>query len=304
LAKLTAEPSQSHRIHVLSRKPSSANANATVVSHTGDLANEADLDGFLCGPGTLVNLAYSADASPDEAESNARLLVKYAVKTGIRRLIHCSTAVVVGKCASDRISENTRPEPVSDYEQVKLAIENIFFSEAPAEMEIFVVRPTAVFGPGGKNVIKLVRDRVFNSAFKNFLLDSVYGRRSMNFVSVEKVVASLVHFMELDSSPHAKPVREIMICSADESPENNYAFLAREVHRRFRTKEFPLPRLPFISAALPLLLRLAERSGSNPKRKYISSSAERLGFRYDKPFADELREYLDWLRNSGEVERR
>ena len=121
----------------------------------GDLLEPSTLEGFVERGSTVVNLAYLWDQTKEkniEAMSN---LVRACATGGIKRLIHCSTAVVAGRTSDEVVNESTICNPLNDYEKNKLEVERYILRASKDIFEIAILRPTAIFGPGGKNLLKL-----------------------------------------------------------------------------------------------------------------------------------------------------
>jgi len=68
-----------------------------------------------------------------------------AQKTGVRRIVHVSTADVYGPDQFVRVTEKTRLRPIHTYEKLKLQEERWLF-ETSGSVEVVVVRPARVFG--------------------------------------------------------------------------------------------------------------------------------------------------------------
>ncbi len=295
----------------ISERPADALAGRIQVVH-GDLLDPNSVENFLnqkrigneleasqgssATTSILINAAYITGASTGENEQATRNLIAACSRAGVSRIIHCSTAVVAGDSSATVITERTQLRPVNDYEVTKLRIEEILMREVAPNIDLFVLRPTAVFGFGGQNLMKLVSDRRRNSGLKNYLIDSVYGSRRLNLVSVQRVVAALLHFACVEIPKYQpRPVREALIVSADEASENNFHFFSRQLATRFRIRELPIPPVSIGQTLLPLALRLARRSNANPNRIYRSEKIQTWGFRYEIPFAVELEKFLKQL---------
>ena len=68
-----------------------------------------------------------------------------AQRTGVRRIVHVSTADVYGPDHFTRITEKAKARPVHVYERLKLNEERWLLTNA-GEVEIVIVRPARVFG--------------------------------------------------------------------------------------------------------------------------------------------------------------
>ena len=79
-------------------------------------------------------------------------VVEAARHAGVRRLVHVSTADVYGPDHFKRINEKTELKPLHPYEKLKLMEETWLKSEAD-DLEVVVLRPTRLFGPGEDFII-------------------------------------------------------------------------------------------------------------------------------------------------------
>jgi nucleoside-diphosphate-sugar epimerase len=257
----------------------------------GDLLKPETLDALLSKNCTVINLAYLGQKNL-EAMTN---LASACSRNRVRRLIHCSTAVVVGRAAGDQITESTPCIPTSEYEQIKLHMEKILLEAAIGRFEVSILRPTAVFGPGGKNLLKLANELLMGNVWISYIRSCLFGRRSMNLVCVENVVAALVFLM---LAP--KIDREIFIISDDDAPVNNYRDVEDRLHAAFGIS-YPLPRLPIPKIFLVVLLRLSGKSNINPLREYSDQKLAALGFKKPQNLEAAIDIFAEWYKNSCRV---
>lgn len=255
-------------IRVLMHRNKAKN-HANIKFIEGDLLRLDSLDVLLRKNCTVINLAYLAQNNL-EATTN---LAKACVKNQVRRLIHCSTAVVVGRVRGNWVNEGTPCTPTSAYEQTKLQMEAILLEVAIGKFDISILRPTAVFGLGGKNLLKLANELMTGNQRVNYIRSCLFNRRSLNLVCVENVVAALLFLV------HAKKIdREIFIISDDDSQINNY----RDIESRLLTnfaKTYFMPQIFVPEFVLSVLLRLLGKSNTNPSLKYSDQKLAALGFR-------------------------
>lgn len=254
----------------------------------GNLLKPASLDALLSNNCTVINLVYLAQSNL-EAITN---LGDACARNKVRRLIHCSTAVVAGRSKNDCVVETTPPHPVSEYQRTKLQIEAILLEMADSKFEVSIVRPTAVFGMGGRNLLKLANELMIGNMWVNYLRSCLFSRRSMNLVAVENVVAALVFLLDAE-----KVDREIFIISDDDSAANNY----REVEDRLLTvfgMSYPAPRLPVPAYILRMCLRLAGRSNTNPSIIYGDKKLASLGFGKPQNLEVAIDVFATWYKKS------
>jgi nucleoside-diphosphate-sugar epimerase len=259
----------------------------------GDITRPETLEGFLEPGGVLVNLAYSSAVSGDENLAATRSLVEAGVKVGIKRLVHCSTAVVAGRVSVSAVNENTPCRPVNEYEFTKLAIEKTLQEKSAGKFELAILRPTAVFGPGGRNLLKLAGDLTAGSCTVNYLKSCLHGRRKMNLVCVENVIAALVFLINTD-----RPLnQEIFIVSDDESAANNYRDIEMRLMQCFGMSDYTLPPITLPDFVLSMLLRLAGRSNINPRRLYDGRRLSALGYLKPVTFEAGVTSFGDWYKS-------
>ena len=98
---------------------------------------------------------------------NTSKLIKLAVECGIKRFVHISSIVVYGNSAIGEINEDT---PVNssggNYVQTKILSEHALLQETlTADIELIIIRPGDVYGPGSRpwiiEPIKAIKSKQF-----------------------------------------------------------------------------------------------------------------------------------------------
>jgi nucleoside-diphosphate-sugar epimerase len=87
-----------------------------------------------------------------------RTIIEAAARGGARRVVHCSTVGVHGDIDRPPAAEDAPLKPGDIYQVTKLEGERI--ARAAAEdtgMEVVIARPTGIYGPGDKRLLKLFR---------------------------------------------------------------------------------------------------------------------------------------------------
>lgn len=289
---LSASSDIETRILIHRNKPECVTDIQGSVPVEGDLLKPDSLI-RLFEPGcTVINLAYLNRQPVRENLAAMENLAEKCQEARIRRLIHCSTAVVVGGVRDDFVTEETPCEPVNEYETTKLHIEDLLKAKARGHFELAILRPTAVFGPGGKNLLKLAGDLTAGRASLNYLKSCLYGSRRMNLVYVDTVVSVLLFLAFTAQEMNG----DTFIISDDESPMNNYHDIETYLIREFGCGDYPVPRIPLPPFLLSRMLRLAGRSNSNPNRGYRSEKIRSLGFRKTTSFETGLSSFAEWYR--------
>jgi len=255
--------------------------------HIGDLFDPISLAEFLKDARLLINLAHpSGELSDERYTEGVSNLANAAKLAGVQRVLHISTAMVIGVPTQRVVNESTIEHPNTSYERQKLSAEKVFQRELQGLADLGILRPTAVFGRGGKNLLKLVGTVVGAGYFSRRMLRFVHGRRHMHLVSVNDVVAAIV-FLAFEQRPLAG---NIFLISADDEVANQYQAVDSILGSALG-KPMPgsAPCLPPI--ILKILLRLAGRSQADPHLIYDAGKLYSWGFRRAVDFEAELRRF-------------
>lgn len=265
-------------------------AHATEVR--GDLADRAFLVRAMPRGSAVVNLVYDRLGSTESNLALARALAEACGDAGVERLVHVSTASVAGLCEAADVTEATEPRPVTAYQRAKLDIEAAVTRIASGRFPIVILRPTAVFGPGGANLVKLTRALLRGSRWMNYLHSSLSSRRSMNLVPVETVVAAIEFALR---SPRAVNDR-LYFVSDDDAAENTFRGVERVLQQGLGVKDYPVPPLPMPISCLTTALRLAGRLEHYPSVRFSNARLSHAGFSAPVSFRQALERYAEQAR--------
>lgn len=263
-----------NRVRALARHiPGSAPQTEQLQWIIGGLDDRAALETLLVPGCVLVHLAYPVQWN-DQAHLDAtRQLAETSARRGVSRVVHCSTATVVGRVADTRVSERTRANPYTRYEINKLAIENLWLDYAKG-FDLVIARPTAVFGPGGKNLLKLANALLYGNRQVNYLRSCLYADRQMNLVAVENVVTAL-ELMIGREMPFGGKTFNI---SDDDDPLNRFCDVELLLMRALGLRYYDMPPVKMPRFILKGLLRAVGVSSLNPDRRYDSSELHNIGW--------------------------
>ena len=265
----------------------------------GDLLCPETLDKLCVENAIVINLAYLRDQPRQDNLTTINNLLEACVKAKISRFIHCSTASVFGRVSSDIVTESTECNPANEYEITKMQIEKVVLERADSAFDAVILRPTAIFGPGGKNLLKLANDLRSRNKIANYLKACLYNMRKMNLVSVHNVVAAIKLLMQTDK----KINREVFIVSDDEFQSNNYYYVERYLMKSLGLNDYPLPVIPVPYFVLKMLLKLAAKSNFNPRCTYNCQKLLNLGFKKTVLFEDGLADFANWYKHYLEVQK-
>lgn len=254
----------------------------------GDLLSPSTLEGFLEPGCTVINLVYLWDAGERKNLQAVQNLADACKLAGVQRLVHVSTAAVVGRVTEDLVTELAPCRPVNEYGITKLSVEHRIQREGAGHYDFVIMRPTSVFGPGGEPLRKLAGDLRCGSRPMNYLKSCLFNKRRMNLVHVSNVVAAILFL----SNWAGKFAGDVFIVSDDDSEANNFDYVESVLMRGLALQEYGFPRIPLPLWVLQLLLRLMGRNNVNPRCNYSGEKLRRLGFRHPVSFESGLSDYV------------
>jgi len=140
-------------------------ASSGVRLEQGDLRDRASLTRATANVDVVYHVAaiYRQAGLPRDAYHavNAvavRDIIEAAAANGVRRVVHCSTVGVHGDVEHPPANEDAPLRPGDVYQETKLEGERLA-REAAARLgiEVTIVRPTGIYGPGDRRLLKLFR---------------------------------------------------------------------------------------------------------------------------------------------------
>ncbi len=252
----------------------SDSGQAGVTWHTVDLSNPASLDSILEAGDIVINLIYMHDRSKTDNSLLLKNIIDACKRHGVARLIHCSTAIVAGTARESKVNELTLCFPSSPYEKTKYELELQLLQETSKILDFGILRPTAVVGIGGQNLVKLAMDLRKSSWIVNYLRASLYGLRPMHLVAIHNVVSALLHLASLPESLKGN----IYIVASDDDPDNNFKRIEECLMRAMGLKKRRFPLIPIPLLILSVFLKILGRSGFDMAQKYDSSKLTSTGY--------------------------
>ena len=255
----------------------------------GDLASAQCWQAVLKPGCTVINLAYPTSLCAEDAVSAARNMVAACAEFQAARLVHCSTVSVYGRTEGGVIDESTPCRPQDEYGRTKLAIEEAILGADAGACDVGVLRPAAVFGPGGRNLVTLAQSLQHGSVVTNYLRASLFGRRRMHLVPVEAVVAALVFL-----SDSARPLSGRVFNVAEDDDElNNFQDVERMLAKGLGVGGRSVAPLPIPVWVLRMLLRSRGRSELDPHCISRSDRIRSWGFVSPVSFESALAAFAD-----------
>jgi len=129
----------------------------------GDLTDEAGLQAACADQDVVYNIAalYRTAGLPSSTYRAVNALgvaaiVRAAAAAGVRRVVHCSTVGVHGDIEHPPAGEDAPLKPGDVYQETKLEGEGLGRdAAAKAGIELVIARPTGIYGPGDRRLLKL-----------------------------------------------------------------------------------------------------------------------------------------------------
>jgi nucleoside-diphosphate-sugar epimerase len=154
-------------VRALVRDPATAAdlAAAGVDLVPGDLRDDAAIARAVAGVEVVYHIAavyreagIPASTYRDINATAAGAIVGAAARAGVRRVVHCSTVGVHGDIAHPPADEDAPLRPGDVYQDTKLEGERLARETGNrAGIEVTVVRPTGIYGPGDRRLLRLFR---------------------------------------------------------------------------------------------------------------------------------------------------
>lgn len=255
-------------IKAIARKTTGTSFNDDNISwHELDLLTPGALDEIIEMGDIVINTVYIPTDSKDDNLLLIDNVIASCIKKKAKRLIHCSTADVVGAVNNPKIDESTICNPLTKYERVKFDIEQHILNSPLENSDVVIVRPSAIVGIGGKNLAKLAGSLMQGNKFVNYLRASVFRNRRMHLVSAQNVAAAILHLSTLENILSGS----IYFISSDDDLDNNFLSIEKILLHALGLKNRKIPLLPIPPFFLSALLLLKRRSGANLARTYTSN---------------------------------
>jgi len=268
------------------------------VFNCGDIGPETDWTNALHRVTHVVHLAsrvHRTEESSENPESEilrinvlgTERLARSAAEAGVHRFLYLSTAKVHGEGDGEPFRETAFPQPDNPYARSKWEAEKVLQRiSIETGMEIVILRPPLVYGPGAKaNFLKLM-EAIFRGL--PLPLGSVRNKRSFIFLDnlIDVIDVSLVH-------PEASGQTFLVSDGEDLSTPGLIRRTAKAMSKPCRVFPFPI-------TALKLLGRLGGKGGEIVRLTEsfrVDSGKVRETLSWSPPFSVEegLQETVNWF---------
>ena len=281
----------SSKIKVLSRHQIPPASHISPIEFVkGDLLDLPSLFRFIEPQGVVVNVAYMGNRPHQENFKAVQNLALACRTAGVKKLIHLSTAAVVGRTKDEEITESTVCKPFTHYEKTRLSIEQEILSQLGDGPQVIILRPTEIFGEGGRGLVRLTEGLLKNQQILNNVKMTLFAKRRLHLVYVGNVAAAIQHVL----SAKGPKGHESYIISDDEERSNNFQDVVESLSICFGQKTKPKVYWDMPGSLVSAILLLRGRSDVNPRRFYSCKKLVASGFQKPIGFRDGLRCFAKW----------
>jgi nucleoside-diphosphate-sugar epimerase len=249
----------------------------------GNLENKQFVTKFLSKSDCIINIAFDNNHYKKNVKIIRNLINASNTSKTIKKFIHISTAVVVGKNYKDEITEDENCNPINEYQKIKLKLENEIISNLSENIELIIIRPTEIADyKNPKSTIFYFKKRCNNSLI-NFFFRFILNDRILNFVSIENVSNAIVFFVKKKKISLKK--KNIFFISEDKK-NNNFTFY----YNYFTNKKLSL--FIFNSNLKKILFKflyMVILKKPNPFQIYSNKKIKSFGFKFKNKAKNHLK---------------
>lgn len=275
----------------------------------GDIEDHEIVRSLLAGMDYVIHTVSNFRALDDPPEeywrvnvNGTRRMLEVAAELNVSRFVHCSTIGVHGDVRDGPADETAPFNPGDLYQETKLAAEKLCHDVMQGgSMEVVVVRPCSIFGPGDDRLLKL-----FKMASKRWFVMIGDGASKFHSIYVGDAADA---FRRAATMPEA--ANQIFIVGQANSVSlrayiENVAASIGNTLRIIRVPYWPVYVLARLSEKLlaivgrtsPLTVRRL-RFFRNNRDFNTSKAADLLKFRAEVGLADGLKRTSDWYKEAG-----
>ncbi|MDD5628722.1 MAG: NAD-dependent epimerase/dehydratase family protein [Elusimicrobia bacterium] len=261
-----------HEVRVLDLRPPEP-PRAEVEYRRGDVRDPAAAAAACAGMDWVFHNAAQVPLAKDRAlfwsvnRDGTGTLLRAAASAQARKVVYLSSSAVYGRPASNPVTEATAPDPLEDYGRAKLAAEKLCLEHAARDLDITIVRPRTILGPGRLGLFQILFEWVFQGH-----AIPVLGRGDNRF--------QFVHARDLAEAcllAAARPGASAYNCGAERFGTMREALEELCRHSGTGSAVKSLPKAPFTA-----LMRLASVLGLCPLGPYHVMYGEELFFDISK----------------------
>ncbi len=158
-----------HELYLHARSEEKSNAIKSLASKlvVCDICDEQAIKELVDGADVVIHTVSNFRSASGPPESYTEINLNGTIntfdrsrETGVKRFVHISTIGVLGDIKECPASETTEFNPGDDYQRTKLEAEKYCRKQAENDepgMELVVIRPCSLYGPGDMRMLKMFR---------------------------------------------------------------------------------------------------------------------------------------------------
>ena len=288
----TLSHEKNYEIRILTRNPNfDVDKFDNVELFIGDLLDINSFKNLLEEGAVVINLAYISGINSEDNIIAINNLLEACATAKILKLIHCSTAVVVGDCSKKIINEEEPNNPLSNYSFLKLKIEDLIKAKKNRSFEAIILRPSAIFGNESINLRKLADDILKQRVITNYIRLCLFNYRRLNLVHISNVVAAFMYFINEKKCYN----NEVFLLSDSESENNNFIQVQNLIVRKAGLFNFYKFFIPFPLIILKVILSIKKSDFISPVSDFSSEKIKNIGYKKVTSFENALDDYVENL---------
>ena len=168
-----------------------------------------------------------------------------------------------------------------------MEVEKIVLNGLSKGIDIAILRPTAIVGYGGKNLIKLSNSLIYGNKFINYLKRCILADMPMHLVPACNVVYALMHLALLENNLNGN----IFLVSEDRDVNNNFSKVEEILLEALELESTKFPRIFIPKIFQSVLSKILKRNDLNPNRKYVSKKLSEYGFKPTDTVKDAIHQF-------------
>ncbi len=288
------------------RKPESPAAGIEFIA--GDIRDEAAVGEAMRGAEVVFHLAAALGASRLGLEGfravnvgGTNAVLSAARKTGIRRVVHFSSAGVLGHVRPEEVADERYPlDPRDHYDLTKLEGEQAALAAAGFGLDVVVIRPGWVYGPGDRRTFKLIQ-----AIARGRYIQAGKGRTLQTPVFVDDLVSGTLLAAEKGNAGEIYHLAGGEVLTVRQIAETIAAAAGKKLPRL----HLPMGPTRVAAAILGKLFGLVGQEAPlnpsrlaffvHPKPLRIDKAKAELGFFPKVKFAEGMVQAITWYRANG-----
>ncbi len=274
----------------------------------GDIKDFNNLKSAFKGIDVVFHLAAALGASLINNEefssinaSGTRNVLKAAEEAGVKKIIHFSSAGVIGSVKENEVASEDYPlNPIDIYDKTKLEGEQIALDFSKKGLDVTIIRPGWAYGPGDSRTFKLIKAIVE----KKFILVTK-GKKWQTPVYINDLISGIILTEEKGRKGEIYNLTGKEVLPVKDMVQTIASSAGRKL------PPFYLPLFPVKIAAwiMGKVFKLIKKEAPlnmsklgffiHPKPLSIHKAQKELGYHPETSFEKGMRTTIEWYKKNG-----